>query len=74
MLANRNPAKVCRVHESHIIRILSVDTAVKCDPGEDTLVKGVQCYVLFRCMELKNHAFVFLMRYLNGIQPILNIG
>ena len=30
--------------ERYLIRIASVDSAQKWVPGEDTLVKGVQCY------------------------------
>ena len=41
------------------IRIASVDSAVKRVPGGDNLVKGVQCYELFRGIALKNHAFSF---------------
>ena len=41
------------------IRIASVDSAVKWVPGGDNLVKGVQCYELFRGIALKNHTFSF---------------
>ena len=41
----------------HFILIASADSAVKWVPGEDNLVKGVQCYELFRGIALKNHAF-----------------
>ena len=41
------------------IRIASVDSAVKWVPGEDNLVKGVQCYELFGEIALKIHTFSF---------------
>ena len=31
----------------HLIRIASVDSAVKCVPGGDTLAKSVQCNEIF---------------------------
>ena len=42
----------------NFIRVATVDSAVKWVPGGDNLVKGVQCYELFRGIALKNHAFV----------------
>ena len=41
------------------MHIASVDSAVKCVPGEDNLVKDFQCYELFGGIALKNHAFSF---------------
>ena len=41
----------------HLNRIASVDSAVKCVPCGDNLVKGIQCYELFGGIALKNHAF-----------------
>ena len=41
----------------HFIHIASVDSAVKWVPGEDDLIKGVQCYEPFEGIALKNHAF-----------------
>ena len=42
-----------------IIRIASVDSAVKWVPGGENLVKGVQCYELFGGIALKIHTFSF---------------
>ena len=41
----------------HFICIASVDSAVKLVPGGDNLMKGVQCYELFKGIALKNHTF-----------------
>ena len=46
----------------HFIRIASVDSAVKCLPGGDNLVKDVQCYELFGGIALKNHTFSFFFK------------
>ena len=44
----------------HFICIASVDSAVKCVPGGDNLLKGVHCYELFGGIALKNHAFLIV--------------
>ena len=48
----------------HFICITSVDSAVKCVPGRDNLVKGVLCYELFGGIALKNHAFFSSFNFL----------
>ena len=50
----RSSCGICCVLEQDT---LSVDSAVKRVPGGDNLLKGVQCYELFRGITLKNHAF-----------------
>ena len=44
----------------HFICIASVDSAVKCVPGGDNLVKGVKCYELCGGIALKNHYFLMV--------------
>ena len=60
-----------------IIRIASVDSAVKWVPGGDNLVKGVQCYELFGGIALKNHAFSFFSiiapTLLNNVQTPVGV-